>query len=114
MNSSSTSSQTPGSNGDGIESVEYDPVFVNSRREAILITATWICAMVWAVPYCYINGYPSKFDPQTFKTVWGVPAWVFWGIAVPWMIANVLTVFFCLFVMKDDDLEPAGGSDSAV
>jgi hypothetical protein len=72
-----------------------------------------VCALLWSVPYCYLNGYPDSFDPETFKTVWGVPAWVFWGIAVPWIVADVLTIFFCLFVIKCDDLEAPGGSDAA-
>lgn len=93
---------------------EFDPVFINSRREAILITVVWLCAMLWSVPYCYINGYPVNFDSDTFQTVWGIPAWVFWGIGVPWVVANMLTIAFCVFVMKDDDLEPTGGLESTV
>jgi len=90
-----------------------DPVFQHSRREAVLIFAIWVCALLWSVPYCYLNGYPTTFDPDTFQTVWGIPAWVFWGIGVPWLIADILTIFMCLFVIKDDDLEPTGETDSA-
>ena len=35
----------------------YDPVFLHSRREAILIASAWAVGLVWAVPYCYLNGY---------------------------------------------------------
>lgn len=90
-----------------------DPVYQHSRREAILIFSIWICALLWSVPYCYLNGYPATFNPDTFQTVGGVPAWVFWGIAVPWLVADVLTIFMCLFVIKDDDLEPTDGTDLA-
>jgi len=33
-----------------------------------------------------------------------MPSWVVWGIAVPWIVADIFTVWFCFFYMKDDDL----------
>lgn len=89
--------------------VEYDPVFIHSRREAIVIFSTWLVALIWAVPYCYFNGY-NVADPENIKTVLGIPAWLFWGIAVPWIVANIFTTWFCFAFMKDDDL---GGNPDA-
>ena len=46
--------------------------------------------------------------------VLGFPSWVFWGIALPWLAANLFTFWFCLFRMKDDPLEEVNevlGSD---
>ena len=43
---------------------EYDPVFVNSRREAIIIFFVWFVGLIWAVPFCYLNGYVDDFDPE--------------------------------------------------
>lgn len=87
--------------------VEYDPVFLHSRREAAIIFGVWIVALVWAVPYCYLNGYldsGARVDPESLRTVWGIPSWVFWGIAVPWLAADVFTIWFCFCYMQDDDL----------
>lgn len=87
--------------------VEYDPVFLHSRREAVIIFGVWIVALVWAVPYCYLNGYldsGARVDPESLRTVWGIPSWVFWGIAVPWLAADVFTIWFCFCYMQDDDL----------
>jgi len=93
---------------------EFDPVFLHSRREAILIFCLWLAALAWAVPFCYLNGYPDEFNAETFSTIWGIPTWVFWGIAVPWLVADVITTWFCFVYMKDDDLGVAReGADIA-
>jgi hypothetical protein len=90
---------------------DYDPVFVNSRREALIILCSWAACLVWAVPYCYLYGYPGEsFDPAQLETIWGIPSWVFWGIVAPWILATVFTLGFCLFVMSDDDLGVAAES----
>jgi len=85
------------------EEMEYDPVFLHARREAIVIFCTWLVALIWAVPYCYIYGY-NVADPSQIKTVFGIPSWLFWGIAVPWIVANVFTTWFCFGFMKDAEL----------
>ena len=92
----------------------YDTVFLNSRREAIIIFCVWAAGLFWAVPFCYFHGYIDDYDPQTFTTTLGVPTWLFWGIVVPWLVADVFTTWFCLCYMKDDDLGQAAdelGSD---
>ena len=83
---------------------ELDPVFLNSRREAIVIFAIWVLAMLWAVPYCFFNGYYLNLDPENLRTIWGIPNWVFWGIVVPWLAADIFTIWFCLFFVSEDDL----------
>jgi fatty acid desaturase len=95
---------------------QYDPTFVHSRREAVVIFCSWVVALIWAVPYCYLNGY-NVADPENIKTVFGIPAWLFWGIAAPWIAANLFTTWFCFAYMKDDDLgenpdEPIEADDS--
>ena len=90
---------------------ELDPVFVSSRREALIIVAVWFAALCWCVPYCYLTGYGKPVDAATLETVFGVPKWIFWGIAVPWLVADAFTIVFCLFVMRDDDLGVAAVSD---
>ena len=43
--------------------------------------------------------------PQT----WGLPSWVFWGIAVPAAICSAVTLAYGLFGMADDALGAEGG-----
>lgn len=92
---------------DESQQVEFDPVFLNARREAVIIFSVWVLALVWAVPFCYLNGYIDDFDPDNFSTIWGVPTWLFWGIAVPWLAADLFTAWFCFCYMSDDDLGEA-------
>lgn len=81
---------------------QYDPTFLNTRREAVVIFATWVVTLLWSVPYCYFAGY--DLNVAELKTVLGMPAWVVWGVAIPWIAASVFTIWFCAFVMVDDDL----------
>ena len=69
--------------------------------------------LVWAVPYCYWNGYVDDFSVDNFETMMGVPKWVFIGIVAPWLVADVFTTWFCFCYMKDDDLG-GEGEDAAV
>ena len=52
----------------------YDPVFLNSRREAGLIFLVWLAGLLWAVPFCYLTGYIDGYDPKTFTTTFGSAA----------------------------------------
>ena len=92
--------EEPSSNKD----LDYDPVFLHSRREALIIFCLWLTALLWAVPFCYFNEFGRPVDPETFSTVLGIPTWLFWGIVVPWLLADIFTIWFCFFYMKDDDL----------
>lgn len=87
--------------------VEYDPVFLHARREAIIIFSLWVVALLWSVPYCYLHGYGGEFDPETFETTLGIPTWLFYGILVPWLVADAFTIWFCFRFMKEDDLGEA-------
>jgi len=94
-----------------------DATFRHARREAILIFCVWAVALLWAVPYCYFAGFRGNagpIDPETMPLIWGVPSWCFWGIAAPWLAADVFTVWLCFFYMEDDDLgEAQEGADLA-
>lgn len=86
---------------------QLDPVFLHSRREAVVIFFVWLAGLLWAVPYCYTTGYLDSFDPDNFQTILGVPAWLFWGIGIPWLVADLFTTWFCFRFMADDDLGEA-------
>ena len=86
------------------DSMEVDPVFLNSKREAWIILGLWGAAILWSVTYCYLNGFQSGINPESIELTMGIPSWVFWGIAFPWLVADIFTVWFCLFYMKEDDL----------
>ncbi len=96
---------------------EYHPAYLHGRREMVFVLLVWVAALLWTVPYCYINGYldkPDEFRSENLELVLGMPSWVFWGIVVPWMASNLVTMIFCFGFMKNDDLGPADeGADLA-
>ena len=92
--------------------LQHTRVFLNSRREAIVIFGSWFVALCWAVPYCYINGYGHLVDPETMSTTMGIPTWLFGGILLPWIIADLFTTWVCFFFMKDDKLGAAGDEET--
>lgn len=112
--------------------MEDDPLYLRTRREAFIILGMWACCFLWTVPYCYLYGYRSheasssatgpdaaklvgpleKYnrtaDSITYPLGLGIPDWVFWGIVVPWGIAMLASILFCLFVFHDEDLAAEG------
>lgn len=101
-------------------SPEYDETFLHARREAIAILVIWLAALLWAVPYCYLNGYLSATPADTpmpkLELLFGMPRWVVIGVALPWLVADVLTVWICFVYMQDDDLgeDPEPPAKSAI
>ena len=87
---------------DGADMKCNDPVFLRSRREGRVILAVWVIALVWVVGFSFRFGY-QNFD-GSIQLIWGIPSWVFWGVAFPWGLATVWSIWFGLFSMSDDDL----------
>lgn len=94
--------------------LEPDPLFVDSLRESGWILLMWVCCFIWTLAVCLTYGYQENVDPATFSKVFGMPAWVAYGIALPWIIADIVTIWFCLFQMKDGDLGGEGIDDVSV
>ena len=108
-----------------------DPVFLDSRREAIFILCLWCSCFFWTICWCYHNGYVqhasvpghiTEFlpdhtgwdrDPATLVTPLGlgIPDWVFWGIAVPWVLCIVISMWFCFWFMRDDEEQIRAATD---
>ena len=91
---------------------EPDPVFVSSRREAKWILLMWIACLIWTMVICGRLGYPDSVDPEQFATLFGMPRWVAVGIVLPWLAANVVTIWFCLAYMQDHDLEEMASDEN--
>jgi hypothetical protein len=89
-----------------------DPVFEHSRREGLIIMAVWLASTIFCCSVCYFLGYirPDRpLGPDDVHPVFGIPAWMFWGVIVPWLASAVFTFWFAGWYMADDDL----GSDHA-
>lgn len=80
-----------------------DPVYQNSKRETFWILIIWAIFAAWVVGVSGWLGFGD--DPESpVQTVFGFPKWVFWGVAVPWLGANIVIFTFATKFMKDDPL----------
>lgn len=87
-----------------------DPVYVSSRREALVALAAWVVASVYTVAFCMLRGY--DLDPAELKTFFGIPMWIVWGILFPWFASAGFCVWFSLLYVKDEDLGTVPEDDS--
>jgi hypothetical protein len=94
-------------------SASWNSTYLHARREAVFIFLVWLAALAWTIPYCYGTGYQTVDDPSATPLVWGMPTWVFGGIVCPWLVANVVTIVFCLGYFKLDPLEEDAEVSSA-
>ncbi|GIW82319.1 MAG: hypothetical protein KatS3mg105_4126 [Gemmatales bacterium] len=112
---------------------QEDPRFLNARREAWMILGLWLVAFVWTVSYCYLFGYLShppsanatggdiarvvgelesfNREPTSLRMYFGIPDWVFWGIAVPWVLCIAASFAFCLLIYREDELGDGADED---
>lgn len=51
---------------------------------------------------------PVEDGPAGLATILGIPAWAFWGIMLPWVASTLLTVWFSLYGMADEEMAGAG------
>ena len=85
-----------------------DVVWTHSLREAIEILVVGGVFMVWTIGYSYCYGYGS--DART-SLIFGIPAWAFWGIAVPWGTATLVSIAFAYWRIADDRLVDGQAED---
>jgi hypothetical protein len=74
----------------------------HARREGLLIMGVWLLTIVWSIGSGYFLGYNLK--PDQVQLVFGMPAWVFWSVVLPWGLCLLFSVWFCFRYMADDDL----------
>lgn len=82
-----------------------DPIYGHARHELKVSLAAWFLFGVWVLGFSWWQGQAPALEVSEMKLVLGMPAWVFWGVAVPWVLANVFTFWFCFACMKDASLQ---------
>lgn len=73
--------------------------FLRTRKEALVAGAIWAFFFVWVVGVSYVMGY-GEIDPTLFM---GFPAWVFWGIFLPFIIATIVNCLYAFVYLVDED-----------
>ncbi|MCB1096413.1 MAG: DUF997 family protein [Verrucomicrobiae bacterium] len=79
-----------------------DPVSVSSRREMWIVFGVWAVFCIWVVGYCKLNAFVDGGGEVPLTL--GMPSWVFWGVAVPWLAATTFSIVFALFFIQDHEL----------
>ena len=72
-------------------------------KEVKYLLLAWLFFASWVLIYCGFEAYGQ--DHEDVKITFGMPSWVFWGIDVPWICSIIYTIYFSLFVMKDNEHE---------
>ncbi|OHB79776.1 MAG: hypothetical protein A2V98_02720 [Planctomycetes bacterium RBG_16_64_12] len=80
-----------------------DPLVLHARREAVAILVAFAACLIWSVGWCYLAGYHEPAEAP-LATVLGMPSWVFWGVLIPWLAADLFGLWFCFFFAADDPL----------
>jgi hypothetical protein len=76
-------------------------MITSARREALLVLGMWIAAFAWTVGYSAAFGYTVKQDPPL---VFGIPAWVLWGVFLPWTACTLASAVLSWKFIADADL----------
>ena len=74
-----------------------------SLREAKWIMVIWFLSSLWTIGYCWLYSY-EPIDPTRIQIVFGLPSWVFWGVAVPWLLTTLVSILFAIWGIQEDDL----------
>lgn len=73
-------------------------------KEAWIAVACWLVGLVYCTVALVALGYvPPAQRPAEPQLVWGLPAWVFWGLFFPWFAQIASAWWFALRVLKDDE-----------
>ncbi|KAA5539408.1 hypothetical protein FYK55_24020 [Roseiconus nitratireducens] len=75
----------------------------HARREGIGMLVIWAVCFLWVVGYCGTQGYHNEGAATAIR--WGMPAWVLWGVFLPWGFATVASCIYALVLIADDPLD---------
>lgn len=102
-------------NEESADEYEIDPVYLHARREAVVVLVIFAVFATYVLTVSYWLGFaatdadpPGEIELGPFG---GMPRWVFWGIVIPWLAANVVTAWFCFLYMKEDELDAASSAE---
>ena len=75
----------------------------SSQTETIVILIIWSVICLWVMLSSHFLGYAK--DTSDVKILFGMPSWVAWSIALPWLVSIIVSVWFAFGFMKDDSAE---------
>lgn len=73
-------------------------------REARWVAVLWLIQLVYCTVAMVTLGYPDpSARPDAPNLILGIPAWVVWGLFLPWCVQIVAAWWFALAVLQDDE-----------
>jgi hypothetical protein len=78
--------------------------FQQCFREAKFVGVTWVLMLIFTVTVMISQGYvPVDERPIEPSLILGIPTWVVWGLFIPWFVMILVTWYFAIFYLKDDE-----------
>ena len=78
--------------------------FAQCLREARFVGWVVVAALFVIGGLCITLGYvPASERPVSPELLFGIPSWVVFGLIIPWLVLILVTWWFALFFMKDDE-----------
>jgi len=89
---------------------DNEPAAVQDRhvrqclREARWVVVLWLIQLVYCTVAIVTLGYPEpSMRSDSPNLILGVPAWVVWGLFLPWTVQIVAAWWFAIVVLQDDE-----------
>ena len=76
-----------------------------SLAEMWTVLAVWALAGVWTIAVSFALGLRVRPEQLSFPLGLGIPHWVLWGVVVPWIVCNAVTVVMCFWGIEDIPLD---------
>lgn len=78
--------------------------FQQCCKEARFVIVTWLITLIYVGTTIWLTGYiPVENRPDSPELILGIPAWVCWGLLIPWFVLIGVAWWFAIFVMQDDE-----------
>lgn len=81
--------------------MQSSTILRSSRREATFVAIVWALACLYTVGYAGLFAYRRGAAPEL---VLGMPSWVAWGVIVPWVVTSLVTCWYAMRGIQDEDL----------
>jgi len=73
-------------------------------KEAYWAFGIWFVGGVVCLSIIFTQGFvPVDERPAEPVLMWGMPAWVVWGLFIPWFGTTIATWCFAVFILKDEE-----------
>lgn len=80
----------------------WDPAYLACLRELWVIVFIFVAMLVWTIGLSYFIGYGAAAG-EPVVLIAGIPRWFLWGVAAPWAVGTIVSIYFALVYMSDHE-----------